>query len=389
MFETFGGAISIDTWTDDFRRIQYLGVTCHYINETENGLILENRVLCVRQLDIDEKNSGEYILKEVKKTLSEFSLLHAFESKKIIFITDRGSNLIKAFSNVNERLSCFAHLLNNVCESCCKKKKPPFSILKPIRKTVRYAKISGLNNKLNSSLKSFVKTRFNSNSMMQPSLYLIWIWVIRIKSDLNINRNDCRMIRIMKVVALQYFDENFVFHWYHKVAVFLHPLYKGLQNFCTDDKDKQEIYTIVKDMMFVEENEFGSRIHADTSRSNISNDLLSFDSFMDDDSEINCNIDANTIKESEMNAYRLITVNKENFDLLNWSESHKTVFPRLYRVTVFIHAIPATSAGPERSFSLASNTITEKRNSLKPSTADALVFLNNNSDYLDHILKKM
>lgn len=440
IFEANGGAIAIDTWTDDFKRVMYIGITCHYIKENKNDLVLNDRILCVRALDIDEKKTGDYILTEVKKILAEFSLSQAFYSKKIMFITDRGKNLISAFNNVNDRLNCFAHLLNNVCQHSCKL-KTPLAILEPIRKTVRYIKFKGLNNKLSSSLKSHVKTRFNTNGMMldsvyanwddltdilvkenemhrlqdieqsdikrlidflnifsdatkdvertkSPSLYKVWIWIIQIKNHLKTTQNDNRMIRIMKTTASRYLDENFTFHPYYKVAVFLNPLYKGLQKFCSNDEEKEEIYSTVRNMIVIDDVEITNtnELHVDNSNNSDENSKAS-DLFVDDDIGINHNIDANTIIETELNAYRSATVKKDNFDLLSWWAKHKTMFPNLFKIAMYIHSIPATSAGAERSFSLASNHITDKRSNLKPSTVDAMVFLNNNRDYLENALQ--
>lgn len=100
IFETFGGSISLDTWTDDQKRLQYLSLTCHFMEETGKGLKLNDRLLCVRALDVEESKTGEYMLSEVKQILEEFSLMNAFHAKKIVFVTDRGPNLVCAFKDV-------------------------------------------------------------------------------------------------------------------------------------------------------------------------------------------------------------------------------------------------------------------------------------------------
>lgn len=297
-----------------------------------------------------------------------------------------------------------------------------------------------LNNLFPTSLKSYVKTRFNSNGIMldsvyknydqlielldkigeqqrlqniekedvkylldffdiftkaiteteqtkQPSLYLVWKWLIQIKEHLKPNRNDCHMIRMMKRTALSYLNNNFDFHPYYKIAVFLNPLYKGLQKFCTEENEIREIHALVKDMM-VDDNDAPApnEIPVNNNNNNLNQNSAPKDIFIDDD--VDANLNANSTKETELNLYRQQIINKDNFNLLQWWHEHKIMYPRLYKIAVFIHAIPATSAAAERSFSLAGSHITDKRNSLKPSTADALMFFNRNCDYLEQSLKK-
>lgn len=487
---TNGGAISVDMWIDDYRRIPYIGITCQFLEEKENELVLHDRVLCVRAVSVDETKTGEFIFAEVVKVMMEFSLLEAFNAGKIVVITDRGKNIINAFKNKNDRINCFIHLINNIVQSCCKLSSV-VSILSPVRSTVRYMKVTGLNNKLNESLKSYVRTRFNTNIDMlnsvyrnwdelnkileeknemkqlqkqknqnqstqseniikprqraniikpkkrvntnrlerpaknnktpqssqsisfeipeyvekeeikilidflgifkeasdsiektkSPTLYLVWIWVIRIKEHLKENRNDHRVIKMMKKVSSKYLDDNFVFHDYYKVSVFLHPLFKGLHKFCETEQEKEEIYSIVRNMIRIEETDNEIISSNDTRVRN----ALSFDSFIDSHSTFS-NTNVNSLIDVELNSYKLVMVQKENFNLLNWWYQHRNVFPNLFKVVKFIHSIPATSASAERSFSLASNHITEKRCNLNPDTADALVFLNNNFDFFEKTL---
>jgi hypothetical protein len=53
-----GGAITLDLWSDVYRKINYLGVIVHYV---ANGK-LKDRVLCTREFDNDMKKL-ETILK--------------------------------------------------------------------------------------------------------------------------------------------------------------------------------------------------------------------------------------------------------------------------------------------------------------------------------------
>lgn len=489
----YGGAISIDNWTDDFRRIPYMAMTCHFIEEKDNDIIFHDRILCVRAQSIDVTKTGSFILSEVKKILAEFSLLDSYLSGKIAVVTDRGPNIVNAFKNENNRLNCFIHFINNITQKCCKLPSA-MSILVPVRGTVRYMKVTGLNNLLAETLKSFVRTRFNTNVDMldsvqrnwdalikilndkgemtqlqkvppsqppasashslpppptptlstnnkkrgltrnkrtqqpqtneptqsqaierpeyvekgeiemlvdflsifkeasdnveqtkRPTLYLVWIWVIRIKEHLEAKTSDPRLIQVMKKVASDYFEKEFVFHRYYKAAVFLHPLFKGLHKFCETQREKEAVYSIVTAMINTEHLVIQANPVVDNSSTT---NLSSFDSFLDSHIVFD-NADAGSLVEAEVNAYKSIVVSNENFDLLNWWNKHKNLFPNLHSVAIFIHAIPATSASAERAFSSASNHITEKRSNINPCTADALIFLNNNCDFFEKNLNQI
>ena len=47
-FTTVGGSITFDIWTDDNRKISYLGQTVHY---TDSKFRLRERILCVAEFD--------------------------------------------------------------------------------------------------------------------------------------------------------------------------------------------------------------------------------------------------------------------------------------------------------------------------------------------------
>lgn len=113
-FKTFGGAITLDTWTDNMKKIQYMSVTAHFIIENETNLVLNDRILAVKGLAIENKKSGQYLRTELMNILTEFKL-HNYVGDKIIFVSDRGPNVICAVKDF-QSINCFAHLCNNVVE---------------------------------------------------------------------------------------------------------------------------------------------------------------------------------------------------------------------------------------------------------------------------------
>lgn len=56
--------MTLDLWTDDYRKLSYLAITIHYIDSAWKGLV--ERVLCTRHFP--ESKTGEHILHEVRMT---------------------------------------------------------------------------------------------------------------------------------------------------------------------------------------------------------------------------------------------------------------------------------------------------------------------------------
>lgn len=164
-FEKYGGSISLDCWTDKARRATFFGLTIHYIS-LENGVLAFNdRVLAIRELAV-EKKDGEYLKNKVIEYVTEFELMPYIE-KNIIFVSDRGSNIVKALNSF-QHMNCFSHMIHNTTEKILDKNRA-VSIVTGI---VRYFKSNGQNALFKTTLKSFVSTRWNSAHMMLHSFII-------------------------------------------------------------------------------------------------------------------------------------------------------------------------------------------------------------------------
>ena len=95
-----------DIWTDNYRRRSYMTVTIHFClpDFTLQSMVLRTAVFT-------EAKTGENIKAELTKTLKLFDL----ENKQIIYVTDQGSNVVKACRLIgSERVGCVAHGLHNL-----------------------------------------------------------------------------------------------------------------------------------------------------------------------------------------------------------------------------------------------------------------------------------
>lgn len=173
-FSKWGGAISLDAWLDKTRKVSFFGMTIHFIDESCGQLELNDRILCTREMDADVKD-GAYIKSQIKEHLKSFHIYSL--RKKMVFVSDRGSNMVaglKDFDNIH----CFTHMLNNTVQLMLGLLDEE---LKPTKRLVKYFKVTGLNSKLKdiecgrgTTLKSFVATRWNSVYYMIRSVLDNW-----------------------------------------------------------------------------------------------------------------------------------------------------------------------------------------------------------------------
>lgn len=92
----YGGALAIDCWMDNEKKTTYFGVTVHYISMVNGKLVLNDRVLVIRELCAEISKSGEYLRSKLIEYLTEFDILDCLEDK-LVFISDRGYSLLRSF----------------------------------------------------------------------------------------------------------------------------------------------------------------------------------------------------------------------------------------------------------------------------------------------------
>jgi hypothetical protein len=99
-------AMTTDMWTDNYRRRSYIAFTLHFCNAE-----YELKSVVLKTVLFTGSHTGENIKKEMIDTTTEFGL----ESKKIIYVTDNGSNIVKACTLAGfERMGCIAHGVHNL-----------------------------------------------------------------------------------------------------------------------------------------------------------------------------------------------------------------------------------------------------------------------------------
>lgn len=103
-------------------------------------------------------------------------------SEKVIIVTDRGSNMVAAFRNVNH-IFCVNHLINNSIEKAIDGITQISDLCHKISKLIKYFKKSGANSDLKTTLKSFSPTRWNTIYYMLSSVENNWSEIIKILQE--------------------------------------------------------------------------------------------------------------------------------------------------------------------------------------------------------------
>lgn len=106
---SIGISVTLDLWTDDHKKVSYLGVTIHYVRDYK----LVGRVLCTSEFDPECRKTGENVRAALQQALRRYGLHHC--RSNIVFVKDRGSNMIAALKTAC-RLNCSAHSLNTILE---------------------------------------------------------------------------------------------------------------------------------------------------------------------------------------------------------------------------------------------------------------------------------
>lgn len=411
--------------------VNYLGVTAHYIAIDDCTARLHSRALKLFALDnMDGPKDAEFVHNTFSQILHEFDLYDS--SHQIVFITDRGKNMVNSLDGY-ERNSCVDHFINNIVEHMC----GAIATLKTnVARIVKYLKASGKASDLSRHVPSSSPTRwsfvFNMfdafldvfdeirpkipdnredlitkfNSINKTTLravrnfleifciltkevegdtYITAVKVLPVFESLYqhliVKNNDLAIVKRMKQIGMDYFNDNKdeVVPLHCKNWVFFHPQFKKLTNFKTVDKSivlaSIQMQIEVMNQAAADSIEIQNN-NVTVENANISTGMCEKRSIFSDFEDVEQNSSENTI-ENEIEHYMNSKVGQVT-DVLKWWMKNKTIYPNLWRYFMSFAAIPASSAAAERIFSLSHNIITVKRNRLGTDTVDMLVFLNKN-----------
>ena len=101
--------MTTDIWTEDFHKLSYMAITCHFVTRTFK---LVSKVLTTAVFPQEEAKTGDNIRREILRLLTEYGLDMSLLNK-VVWVTDQGSNIISALRPYH-RLDCQDHLYNTL-----------------------------------------------------------------------------------------------------------------------------------------------------------------------------------------------------------------------------------------------------------------------------------
>ena len=306
-----------------------------------------------------------------------------------------------------------------------------------VKKLVKYAKKSDLMSKLSVTLKQEVKTRWNSlyvtlesisrvyDELLQyiagtialryfasidkilleqmtaflknfkdmtdlvegdkkPTLHNVVLVFYTILVICEPVEDDCEILKVFKVYIKKRTYEKIDLKWEHWIACFLDPATRGLG--MLEGDAREEKLKIVKAMIELKMVAVNISRSDENSKSGLEQELRPpepkkvrsglFDRFKEhvEDSSVVTETEEHFCSKQELREYVEMQLVEADLEapLVFWAK-YRQQMPHLTEVAMQVFAIPATSAGSERVFSVAGRVIEERRTMLKPKTVDAIL----------------
>lgn len=413
-------------WKDAYRQNSYLSLTLHYITSDWQ---LKKRTLFSAYYDEHDK-SGCSISNMLTKKAAEFGIDKDM-LKKIKFVTDKGSNLVKAIELLGcDRFSCIAHGLNNVLSNGFNIKKYPdifeaSDLIKNSKNIISYAKRSG--HKSASALKNPVDTRFNTNYLLLKSIqdnyhtlfaeeYLAISQQQQSNGEANIYYINRELLKQV-VDFLKVFEEAITnLECDLKPTSYLVPLWlmvdipgallvksTDLQTLRLIKEHCKEYFQLNVEPDLRKEHKVATLLNpmfkllsfvTDEARSGIISHTMDFMDMCEKqqttDNSGGTSFDrwsnfaspavSGSSDQRELTLYVESAPPMNSLCILQWWKKYEEMFPTLAQVARKLLVIPATNTSSERIFSVAGHTLNKRRTCLNPHKLDRLLFLHSNLD---------
>lgn len=155
-------------WTEKHKVNPFIAMTVHFFDD---DFVLKKYVLFTAKY-VQNNKSGKNVLKELTEQFENLGFKKEY-LKKIRFVTDHGSNMVKALKDSYMRDDCRAHRLNTILANTFESDDVPLIILKVLtccKNIVRHLKQSETMNQLAKALVQECKTRWNTKLGMIESI---------------------------------------------------------------------------------------------------------------------------------------------------------------------------------------------------------------------------
>lgn len=430
-------AMSTDMWTDDFRKMSYLAITCHFA-ETDFNLV--GKTLTTALFPAEDAKTGKNIRRELVRLLvTKFGLEPSYLSR-IVWVTDQGSNIVKALEPY-KRLACLDHVLNTVLrhgldKDALSENAPDIGeTISAAKSVVRFTKQSGLAAQLSKTVLQMGDTRFSTVyltlksvqeiytelceklqlrgeegrmdniapdvfdfliSFLEPfytaqrelegdkytTLNLVCLWNEKLRKHCQPSSTDNPEQAFVRHRHSEFLDQKIKIHMLHKVALFLWPTFNKLKMMTPTEVSEvhEHVRTLLEEDEGSSSSEANPRPMENEEEEAHTTSTLSPPAAKRKSSFFtvweNADDDDDAPARDEINQYiSQRHAMADDRDLLGWWRINSSIYPKLAKLARSVLCIPASSSSSERVFSAAGRTIDQRRTSLKPDTVDAILFL--------------
>lgn len=175
-------SIAIDNWTDDHNHNSYFGIIVLIAYEEHGKIINKKFTLNVDSMP-EMVKTKQVISEHLYRVLAEYGLSKQEVIRIVTIISDRGANI--KFCLKDEGLShvfCFAHIINNIVGTMVKEEALK-SLISYASELASYMKNGGLCTQLNTTLKTFSRTRWNGVYIMFDSILNNYAKIVEILAE--------------------------------------------------------------------------------------------------------------------------------------------------------------------------------------------------------------
>lgn len=396
-----------DGWTDDHKKNKYLSMTVHFFDD--DFVLHKKDLFCTLFKEI--KKSGLKMRRAIRRKFYNLGFATRF-LHTMPFVTDRGSDVVRAFKGRYIRKNCYCHVINTILSNTFEHHTPIHVdvFISDCKSIITYLKQSCKANQATYTPKQEVSTRWNSrlrmiNSIIQqpteimailteaqrqkwsinvdlgnelvrfltpfkeatdtleaekyPTANLILLCRVELKKDLT-EGNFVGPIKTLAKFALKYLDMKWPILMEHKTACFLDPRYRYLNMLTEVERNGvfEEILNLMKEIPGAE--------NVGPSPPKKRRFSL-YEERIDDEDENEIQLYLQTADYSK-------TKRKKHLVESFWKDN-KLKFPKLYSLARKILCVPAASASSERMFCYAKKTVDRLRSNIKPKRLDDLMFL--------------
>ena len=383
--------MTTDMWTDDYRKVSYMTITCHYVMP---DFQIKSKVLSTPMFPQEDSKTGANICRELQKNLVTVLKFDPSVMSKVVWVTDQGSNIICALRQYR-RLDCQDHVYNTVLKHALdinelSKIAPAVcNTLQAVKKVVKYAKQSGLASQLSKTVLQMGDTRFSTvyltlksiqdvygelveklesrgegqkmtdvspdivnflvsflerfydaqremEGELYPTLNLVVLWHGRLKSHCQPVSTDLPYQARIRERHLEWIGKKIEIRPQHKLAMFLWPKYNQLRMF--SDTERDVIHQDAKSWMATFRDQGGQPMPAvptDTQDGQEEPPAAKKRHMADFEREWeNVSTGDNTTDVDEIQVYLNIndSMSEDDRDLLGWWKKHQGTLPCLARL---------------------------------------------------------